>query len=69
MRQGREQGGRALAGHDRDLGGQAPAEVADQVGFGPRGLGSLDRGDRFLDEALRLRLGERDGRYLGAARG
>ena len=39
--------------------GQALAEVADQVGFGPGGLGGLHRGDRFLDEALRLRVGER----------
>ena len=57
--QGGEQLGGILLGHRAHLGGQALAEVPDQVGFGPGWLGGLHGGDRFLDEALRLRLGQR----------
>ena len=33
--------------------------MADEVGFGPGRLGCLQRSDRFLNEELRLRLGQR----------
>jgi hypothetical protein len=40
--------------------------VADEIGFGPGRLGALDRGDCLLDQALRLRFGERLGlRWVG----
>jgi len=42
------------AGRSTFSGGQALAQVADQVGFGPCRLGGQHRRHRLLDQALRL---------------
>jgi hypothetical protein len=39
--------------------GQSLAEVADKVGLGPAGLGSLDSGNGFGDELMFLGFGQR----------
>ena len=62
--QGGEQRGGIGRAHRADVRGQALAKVADQVSFGPGRLGGLHFGDRFGDEALRLRLGQRRGMCL-----
>ena len=59
--QGREQGSGLRRGHRAELCGEALAYVADQVRLGPGGLGGLHRGNRFLDDAMRLRVSERCG--------